>query len=80
MLQLSQRLFGALALRKKAAIAAAAAGSPLQATAVHATAFRVADERIADLLRPSKPAFGGTHFPSLSEPSVCPSSSHTKSP
>ena len=59
--QLSQRLFAALALREKEAIAAAAAGSPLQATAVHATAFRLADERIADLLRPVKPPFEGTH-------------------
>ena len=54
MQQLSQRLFAALALRKRAAIVAAAAGSPLQATAVHATAFRVANERITDLLRPGK--------------------------
>ncbi len=54
MQQLSQRLFAALALRKRAAIVAAAAGSPLQATAVHATAFKVVNERISDLLRPRK--------------------------
>ncbi len=59
MQQLSQRLFAALALRKRAAIVAAAAGSPLQATAVHATAFQVVNERISDLLRPGKASSQG---------------------
>ena len=54
MQQLSQRLFAALALRKRAAIVAAAAGSPLLATAVHATAFQIVNERISDLLLPGK--------------------------
>ena len=69
--QLSQRLFAALALRKSAAIVAAAAGSPLQATAVHATAFQVVNDRISDLLRPGKASHLGQQGPRSLASSSC---------